>query len=809
MRKINSIFLIALAFLFASCRQNVIEIYVSPDGNDVADGSKTNPVATLEKAVEVARTKAGHQTVHVLVEDGTYYLSQTLKLNAGMSGTAKHPIVFRAINPSVGAVISGGQKLELQWNPYKNGIFYAEISEDTDIDQLYINGQRQRMARFPNAIEGKNVFDSWDLEHTLEPDPAHDPLAPERINSWANPEGAFVHAMQIALWGDMHWKVRGKNPDGTLDMEGGWQNNRPSKMHPRYRMVENVFEELDAPGEWYFNKKDGVLYFYPTKAENLLETVVEIVRLKHLVELNGTKDKPVEQIHFDGFIFRHAARSFMENKEPLLRSDWTTYRGGAFVFNGTKDCSIENCEFDQVGGNSIFVNNYNRRITIRSCYIHHSGANGIAFVGNPESVRSPLFRYGPQEFENLDLTPGPKSDNYPSDCVVEDCLITMTGRDEKQTSPVQISMSHKIHVSHCSVYDVPRAGINISEGTFGGHIIENCDVFNTVLETSDHGSFNSWGRDRFWTPDIRVTDTLVKEDPDFPKIDMLDKNIIRNSRWRCDHGWDIDLDDGSSWYEIYNNVLLNGGFKMREGYYRTATNNIIINNSLHPHVWYPESGDVFKHNIVFGAYRPAAMNRALGPDDKWGEELDYNLFANGEADRLKFAKSGCDEHSLSGDPLFVDANKGNYTVRESSPALEIGFENFPMNEFGVTSERLKALAKTPVIPVLMAGRSATGGKLFKWKGGTVKNIETAGDQSAAGLSSIAGVEVMEVPDDSELSSSGLRIGDVILECGGKSTDNFETFIKQFEKEAISGEVVLQISRDQKHREFRFEVTESK
>lgn len=74
---------------------------------------------------------------------------------------------------------------------------------------------------------------------------------------------------------------------------------------------------------------------------------------------------------------------------------------------------------------------------------------------------------------------------------------------------------------------------------------------------------------------------------------MLDKNIIRHNRWRCDHGWDIDLDDGSSQYEVYNNLLLNGGLKFREGYNRTATNNIIINNSFHPHVWYKESGDVF------------------------------------------------------------------------------------------------------------------------------------------------------------------------------------------------------------------------
>ena len=90
----------------------------------------------------------------------------------------------------------------------------------------------------------------------------------------------------------------------------------------------------------------------------------------------------------------YAIRSYYENKEPLLRSDWTTYRGGAIFINGAEDCSVINCEFDQVGGNCIFVNNYNRRITIKGCYIHNSGANGVSFVGDPESVRSPLFRYG-------------------------------------------------------------------------------------------------------------------------------------------------------------------------------------------------------------------------------------------------------------------------------------------------------------------------------------------------------------------------------------------------------------------------------
>jgi hypothetical protein len=345
---------------------------------------------------------------------------------------------------------------------------------------------------------------------------------------------------------------------------------------------------------------------------------------------------------------------------------------------------------------------------------------------------------------------------------VEDCLITMTGRDEKQTSPVQISMSHRITVGHCSIYDVPRAGINISEGTFGGHIIEYCDVFNTVLETGDHGSFNSWGRDRFWTPDINEAAREVEKQPDLPKLDMLDKNIIRHSRWRCDHGWDIDLDDGSSWYRIYNNLLLNRGLKMREGYDRIATNNIILNNSLHPHVWYPESGDIFTKNIVYGAYKPAIMNRGIADVGKWGARLDSNLFATSKEDLLKYSQNGCDANSLVGDPLFLDAENGDYRVRDNSPALLLGFTNFPMDDFGVVSENLRSIAKQPELPVLITSVQSHSGLTYPWFDATVKNVETRGEQSAAGLPSLSGVILLEVPGYSKLQKQGFRAGQVIM-----------------------------------------------
>ena len=98
---------------------------------------------------------------------------------------------------------------------------------------------------------------------------------------------------------------------------------------------------------------------------------------------------------------------------------------------------------------------------------------------------------------------------------MDDCLIHLTGRVEKQTAGVEIDLAQGITVRHCSIYDMPRAGINIGDGCWGGHVIEFCDIFDTVKETGDHGSFNSWGRDRYWRPNISEVNAWVRQVPGF------------------------------------------------------------------------------------------------------------------------------------------------------------------------------------------------------------------------------------------------------------------------------------------------------
>ena len=371
-------------------------------------------------------------------------------------------------------------------------------------------------------------------------------------------------------------------------------------------------------------------------------------------------------------------------------------------------------------------------------------------------MRSPSFRYQDSvALGVLDRAAGPKTADYPADSRADDNLIHDIGTIEKQAAGIQISMALRIAVAHNTIYHVPRAGINIGDGTWGGHLVEYNDVFDTVMETGDHGAFNSWGRDRFWHSDRPLMDRINGDNPGLWKLDAIEPTTLRYNRFRCDTGWDIDLDDGTSNYRIHDNLLLSGGLKFREGFDREAWNNVLINNGFHPHVWFKQSGDRFEHNIVMAPHQPILM-------EHWDATIDNNLLPSVAA--LTQAQSlGLDRHSLAGDPKFRDARAGDFRVEEGSPALVIGFKNFPMDRFGVTSPRLKQLAMTAPIPELISPANLAADDVRDFLGAKVKSVTTLGEQSAAGLGERKGVLVLAVPAGTLAERSGLRANDVILE----------------------------------------------
>lgn len=740
------------------------DFHVAPDGNDAHPGTQEAPFASLAQARDAARQLAGKEAVTIHVADGIYYLPETLTLTDKDSGSGSAPILYQADNEGA-AILSGGSRLKLDWQPHRDGIFKATTPAGLAIDQLFVNGNRQPMARYPDFDPAKTT-DAYQGY-------AADAVSKERAARWANPAGGYIHAMHAQRWGGFHYRITGKNADGTPAYEGGWQNNRPTAMHPQFRMVENLFEELDAPGEWYHDANHNTLYFLPPAGLDLPTATLEAVRLRHLVELQGTRENPLRSVTLKGFVFRHAARTFMDNKEPLLRSDWTIYRGGAVLLSGIEDVHIVDCTFDQLGGNAVFVSHYARRVHIRGCLIIDPGASGICFVGDPNAVRNPLFRYEQcNDLASIDLTPGPKTDHHPADSSVDDCLIQGVGRIERQAAGVQVAMASRITIRDTSIYDCSRAGINIGDGTWGGHLIERCDVFNTVLETHDHGSFNSWGRDRYWHSNHRgVSEPAVRANPKLPFLDAVETSIIRDSRWRCDHGWDIDLDDGSANYNIYNNLLLAGGLKLREGYRRHAWNNVLVNSGFHPHVWFSDSDDRFHSNIVMAPHR--GVN--VPTNDVRGAEIDRNFFFGvSPAAVAENQRFGWDTSSLHGDPLFIDPAKGDFRVRDGSPAMKTGFKNFPMDQFGVKKPSLKAVARTPVMPKVQAPAGSTAPSLTaRWLGATVRAL-TGEEFSAFGVSKEdGGIQLLDLPAQTAAAAAGLRKDDLIQSVNGEKTGTLE------------------------------------
>lgn len=716
--------LITLAIFTNLEKAHAKNIYVSQTGSDNNAGTIEKPFLSFEKAVSEMKKFAGKVSVNIWFTEGTYYITKTIQLTPEYSGTEKKSILFSAL-PGHNVKVKGSMVLDqLNWKAYKNGIFVSQIPAGLSFDQLFINGVRQVRARFPNydeqnPIRGGNGYQKatggtdkrYDQWFSFDPNEFTKKV-------WAHPETGIVHAFQSHNWGNLQYRI--KAVDNTTSKillgEGGWQLQRINGIgKASVFYIDNIFEELDTPSEWFLDEKNNLLYFYPSVGVNLKNVTVEVPIVKDMIQLKGNNDRPIKHISFKGLNFSQSKLTFMEQYEPLARGDWAIHRGGVVFMEGAENCNIKDCSFDYVGGNGVFMSGYNRDNKVSGCRFMHTGESAVCLVGSPLAVR--LYQTWDDKDikgiswkskqEGMDTKPGPKTPDYPENCVVENCIMHDIGDFGKQVAAVFISMSHKIRVSHCTIYNCPRAGICINDGTWGGHIIENCDIWETVRETGEHGPFNSWGRERFW-PGTVLTKHLVK-------LDAIDPTIVRNNRIAnfresiSAGNWTIDLDDGSSYFEIYNNLNLGSTIKLRDGFFRKVYNNICVSAvPLGWHAWPEDSEDEIFRNIfvisgaVPGSGQPTtvfARPLKLPNAKKWSNNYNFNTYWNINSKTnpsiiqgksfTDWQAQGYDLQSTIADPLFVNPQKGDYRVKENSPALKLGFKNFPMDQFGHTMTNIE------------------------------------------------------------------------------------------------------------------------
>ena len=156
--------------------------------------------------------------------------------------------------------------------------------------------------------------------------------------------------------------------------------------------------------------------------------------------------------------------------------------------------------------------------------------------------------------------------------------------------------------------------------------------------------------------------------------------------------------------------------------------------------------------------------------------------------------------------FIVDAASGDFRVKDGSPALKLGFKNFPMDQFGVTKPNLKAIARTPALPGETAAAEAkpkrdTG--IRQWEGARVRNVAGDGDRSGYGLPDATGVVVVDVKAESAAASYGLRKDDVIRDLSGKRIAGMGDLTSAFAQLAPGKEATLGIVRGQRKQTLTF------
>jgi hypothetical protein len=147
---------------------------------------------------------------------------------------------------------------------------------------------------------------------------------------------------------------------------------------------------------------------------------------------------------------------------------------------------------------------------------------------------------------------------------------------------------------------------------------------------------------------------------------------------------------------------------------------------------------------------------------------------------------------------FKNPASGDFRVTErSEEVFRLGFQNFAMDRFGVESERLKALAEKPEMPVPVYHAEMIKEETLVWESATIKNLATMSERSATGMDSERGVYIVSTGAyDNELRDY-LKSNDVILGFAGAAVNNLDDLYRAIAGADLSEPQEMIVFRAQK------------
>merc|ERR1719428_252494 len=322
--------------------------------------------------------------------------------------------------------------------------------------------------------------------------------------------------------------------------------------------VENVFEELDHKGEFFFDSKASELYlFHNGTGKPPAETEVIVPQLRTLINISGTQWDPVRDVTLDGLIFKAARYTYMDPHGVPSAGDWALDRIGAVFLQGTENLKVQNSVFERLDGNGVMISGYNRNTTIQDSDFSFIGGNAIASWGYTNETENSGFPYYTPNTNFPEAGVDGTDGNHPRYNQILRNNAREIGLYEKQSSFYMQAKTAQSTISGNVFFNGPRAGINFNDGFGGGDDLHSNLVFSTCRESGDHGPVNSWDRQPYLTTVNNGTPSLRMAWREIHHNFFIDNYSPQEN---------VDNDDGSAYYKTHDNFLVYGGQGMKNDF---------------------------------------------------------------------------------------------------------------------------------------------------------------------------------------------------------------------------------------------------
>ncbi len=353
----------------------ITRIYVSPNGNDSNNGSEESPVATIEAARDIVRKIEKRNPIEILIHAGTYKLEKRIELTSDDSGSKTAPITYKAYGDG-DVILSGAKRIDLskftaitdksilerlpassrgrvgQVNLKEQGFTQDELTmrnyegaspfganynvwNTPMVLGLYLNDYEQRLSRWPNKgyLTIGNIIGNDTFEYT-EQNPSR----------WTKAKDAFIAGYMYSEW------TGGWQPIKSIDTDNARitvvTGGESVKANHRWSAI-NLLEEIDIPGEWYLDRENLILYYYPEKYIDPENDVLEFGVLGGTNTAGAINVKNCSYITFDGLQIEK------------------TYCSGIRL-DSCSDITVKNCYIHDVGGIGIQSENFGKRIVVEN-----------------------------------------------------------------------------------------------------------------------------------------------------------------------------------------------------------------------------------------------------------------------------------------------------------------------------------------------------------------------------------------------------------------------------------------------------------